>query len=329
MNTQTAAINGTGATVSGTRRWTAADMPDQTGRTAVVTGANSGLGYLTSLELARRGAHVIMAVRNLEKGRDAVAGIKAAHANGSVELRQLDLADLEQVKSFALRLIAEGTRVDLLVNNAGIMMPPRTLTRQGHELQFGVNHLAHFALTGLLLPRLRESAGSRIVTLSSDLHKRGRIHFEDLGGERRYGRIAFYAQSKFANVLFALELARRLQRAGSATSSVLAHPGYAATNLQMSGPSGVLKLLMHIGNRFMAQPAAMGALPQLFAATAPEVESGAFIGPDGRNEMKGYPTRVQPIAAARDAALAERLWQLSIELTGVTPDFSTAAASAK
>ncbi|MBT2744948.1 MULTISPECIES: oxidoreductase [unclassified Lysobacter] len=302
--------------------WTAADIPDQTGRIAVVTGANSGLGFLTSLELARHGAHVIMTVRDLHKGRDAQDRIEAIRPKGSVELRQLDLADLKQVSAFAGRLLAQGTGVDVLVNNAGIMMPPRSLTAQGHELQFGVNHLAHFALTGLLLPRLSQSRDGRVVTLSSDLHKRGRIRFDDLSGERDYGRVAFYAQSKLANALFALELDRRLKAAGLPVKSLLAHPGYAATNLQMSGPRGVLKLFMRFGNRFLAQPARMGVLPQLYAATAPEAGSGQFFGPDGKGEKKGYPTLVQPADAARDESLAQRLWLLSEDLTDVRADFS-------
>ncbi len=297
-------------------------MPDQAGRTVLVTGANSGLGYLTSLELARQGAHVIMAVRDLEKGRLAQARILATRPKGSIELRQLDLADLDEVKAFARRLLDEHKPIDVLVNNAGIMMPPRSLTPQSHELQFGVNHLAHFALTGLLLPLLPKGRDSRVVTLSSDLHKRGRIHFDDLAGNRKYGRIAFYAQSKFANVLFALELDRRLRAAGLPVKSLLAHPGYAATNLQMSGPSGVLKLFMRFGNRFLAQSAEMGVLPQLYAIAAPEAESGQFIGPDGASGKKGYPTQVQPAEAACDHRLAERLWLLSEELTGVRTDFA-------
>jgi NAD(P)-dependent dehydrogenase (short-subunit alcohol dehydrogenase family) len=224
------------------------------------------------------------------------------------------------VKAFADQLLRENGRVDVLVNNAGVMMPPRSLTRQGHELQFGVNHLAHFVLTCRLLPLLLKGDDSRVVTLSSDLHKRGQIHFDDLTGSRKYGRVAYYAQSKFANTLFALELDRRLRAAGSSVKSLLAHPGYAATNLQMSGPSGVLKLFMRIGNRFFAQPAEMGVLPQLYAATATDVRSGEFFGPDGPNEKKGNPTRVQPVAAARDEALAERLWRVSEELTGVRAD---------
>jgi len=302
--------------------WTEKDLPDQAGRTVVVTGANSGLGYLTSLELAKQGAHVIMAARDLEKGRLAQARILALRPRGSVELRQLDLADLDEVKTFAHRLLDEHKPIDVLVNNAGIMMPPRSLTAQGHELQFGVNHLAHFALTGLLLPLLLEGRDSRVVTVSSDLHKRGHIHFDDLSGDRKYGRVAFYAQSKFANVLFALELDRRLRAAGLPIKSLLAHPGYAATNLQMSGPSGALKLFMRLGNRFLAQSAQRGVLPQLYAVAAPEADGGQFIGPDGPKEKKGYPTQVQPAEAARDHSLAERLWLLSERLTGVRTDFA-------
>lgn len=270
----------------------------------LVTGANGGLGFLTCLELARHGARVIMTARDLEKGRDAQARILAIGPKGSIDLRQLDLADLDQVKAFGEQLIGERKHVDVLVNNARIMMPPHSLTRQGHELQFGVNHLAHFALTGLLLPQLLASRDGRVVTISSDLHKRGRIRFDDLTGSRRYGRVAFYAQSKFANVLFALELDRRLKAAGAPLKSVLAHPGYAATNLQLSGPSGILKLFLRFGNRFLAQAAEMGVLPQLYASTAPEVEGSQFIGPNSKNEKKGYPIRVQPVEAAQDTELA-------------------------
>ena len=297
--------------------WTANDVPDQSGRTVIVTGANSGLGFVTSRELARHGAHVIMTARDPAKGRAALDEILATRPRGSAELRLLDLADLDAVKAFAKRLLADGTPVDVLVNNAGIMMPPRSLTAQGFELQFGVNHLAHFALTLMLLERIKASRDGRIVTVSSDLHKRGFIHFDDLDGAKNYGRVAFYAQSKFANVLFALELDRRMRAAGIPIRSVLAHPGYAATNLQLSGPTGVLNLFMRIGNRFIAQSAEMGALNELYAATAPGIEGGQFIGPDGKNEMKGHPTIVQPIASARDQDVARRLWQRSEERAGV------------
>jgi len=298
-------------------RWTANDIPDHSGRTVIVTGANSGLGFVTSRELARHGAHVIMTARDPIKGRAALDAILATRPRGSAELRLLDLADLDTVKAFAKRLLADGTPVDVLINNAGIMMPPRSLSAQGFELQFGVNHLAHFALTLMLLERIKASRDGRIVTVSSDLHKRGFIHFDDLDGARNYGRVAFYAQSKFANVLFALELDRRLKAAGIPIRSVLAHPGYAATNLQLSGPTGVLNLFMRIGNRFIAQSAEMGALNELYAATAPDIEGGVFIGPDGKNEMKGHPAIVQPIASARDEEVARRLWQVSEERAGV------------
>ncbi|HEY0805067.1 MAG TPA: oxidoreductase [Pseudonocardiaceae bacterium] len=297
--------------------WTADRMPDQTGRTAVVTGANSGLGYVTARELARHGARVVLAVRNQAKGEAALATLLADVPTATVELRHLDLTDLDSVRAFA-----EGIDmpVDVLVNNAGVMMPPRSLTKQGFESQFGGNHLGHFALTGLLLDRLRAGRDARVVTVSSYLHKRGSIHFDDLTGERKYSPTDFYAQSKFANVLFGLELDRRLRAGDVPIRSVLAHPGYAATNLQSTGPTGVMKQLMKIGNRVMAQSVDMGALPQLYAATAPSVESGQFIGPDGRGESRGDPTVVLPVESATNAETARRLWELSEELTGVRYD---------
>lgn len=310
-----------------TGQWTADDMPDQTGRTFLVTGANSGLGYQTSLALARRGAHVIMTARDEAKGRAAIARIRATVPGARVELRLLDLSDLDDVKAFATRLLDDDVALDVLVNNAGIMTPPHSFTRQGFELQFGVNHLAHFALTGLLLERLHSGRDARVVTVSSYLHRLGRIHFDDVDGGKRYGRFAFYTQSKFANVVFALELDRRLRAAGSPVRSILAHPGLAVTNLQHSGPTGLLNVFLRIGNRFFAQTAEMGALSQLHAATAPGVEGGQFIGPDGPRELKGYPSVVQPVAAARDEALAARLWSLSEELTGVRPALQLAATT--
>jgi NAD(P)-dependent dehydrogenase (short-subunit alcohol dehydrogenase family) len=241
-----------------------------------------------------------------------------------LELRRLDLADLDSVRAFATDLRAEGRAVDVLVNNAGVMMPPRALSPQGHEIQFAGNHLGHFALTGLLLDALRPDHDPRVVTVSSGLHRRGSIHFDDLTGARRYSPTAFYAQSKFANVLFGLELDRRLRAAGHPARSLLAHPGYAATNLQLQGPTGMMRGLMRIGNRFFAQHADQGALPQLYAATAAGAESGQFIGPDGRGESSGYPTVVRPVRTADDPDLARRLWELSEELTGVRFAFSPA-----
>lgn len=295
--------------------WTLARMPDQAGRLAVVTGANSGLGFLTVRELARKGARVVMIARDEGRGQRALARIQAELPDAAVELRRLDLADLDAVAAFADALNCEGRAVDLLVNNAGVMMPPRGLTRQGHETQFGVNHLAHFALTLRLLPLLAMNAGARVVTVSSELHRRGRIRFEDLTGEKSYSRLAFYAQSKLANALFALEFDRRLKAANLSVISVLAHPGYSDTNLQTSATSGVLRLFMRIGNRFLAQDAEQGVLNQLYAATAQGLRGGEFIGPDGFREMRGSPSLVHPLPAATDKALAARLWKLSEDLT--------------
>ena len=298
-------------------QWTADDIPDQTGRTFIITGANSGLGYVTALELARHGATVIMAVRNAAKGASARDAILAAVPAAKLEVAALDLADLDSVKEFATGIVTSGRSIDVLINNAGIMMPPRRVTKQGFELQFGTNHLAHFALTLRVLPALEGRADARVVTMSSGLHKSGHIHFDDLGAIKTYSRTGAYSQSKIANVYFALELDRRLRAQGIPIKSVLAHPGYAATNLQSAGPTGPLAWLMVLGNMFMAQTAEQGALPELYAATAPGVEGGQFIGPDGRNEMRGYPTLVQPIERAKDPEIARRLWEVSEDMTGV------------
>ena len=309
--------------------WTANDIPRQDGRVFVVTGANSGLGFSTARELARKGATVVMAVRNEQKGREALEKIKNEISAADVQLRSLDLADLDSVRAFA----AATPTVHVLVNNAGVMMPPRSLTKQGFELQFGANHLGHFALTGLLLPALRRAGGhgtdARVVTVSSGLHRGGSIHFDDLDGAKAYSPTGFYSQSKFANVLFGLELDRRLRQAGEPIRSLIAHPGYAATNLQSSGPTGPMKFLMRISNALVAQSADMGALDQLYAATDPGAESGEFIGPRRMREQRGTPTVVQPDPNATDPALARRLWELSEELTGVHYDFAPSATSAK
>jgi NAD(P)-dependent dehydrogenase (short-subunit alcohol dehydrogenase family) len=299
------------------KHWTAADMPRQDGRTFVVTGANSGLGFQTALELARHGATVVLAVRDENKGRAARDRIRAAVPGAALEVRHLDLADLDSVRAFAETLLAERPGLDVLINNAGIMLAPHALSKQGFESQFAGNHLGHFALTGRLLPALRASDDARVVTVSSTLHKRGSIHFDDLDGRRNYNSAAFYSQSKFANVLFGLELDRRLRAHDVPIRSVLAHPGYSATNLQLRDTTGVMNALMRIGNAVMAQPAAIGALNQLYAATDPHAESGAFYGPGLFGEWRGYPALVQPVRAATDPALARRFWDLSEELTGV------------
>jgi NAD(P)-dependent dehydrogenase (short-subunit alcohol dehydrogenase family) len=296
--------------------WLAGHISSQVGRVFVVTGANSGLGLETARALGAAGATVIMTVRDLVKGEAAVEELQADQPEARFDLRHLDLADLDSVREFAAGI----DHADVLINNAGVMMPPHGTTAQGYEQQFGVNHLAHFALTILLFNTLLQSDDPRVVTVSSGLHKRGRIHFEDLHGEQNYSRTKYYMQSKLANVVFGLELHRRLRANSIGMRSVLAHPGYSATNLQSTGPSGVGKLVMKVTNRFMAQDAAMGALPQIYAATGADVESGQFYGPDGRNEGKGYPTLVEPLDAARDRELAKRLWDISEELTGVHID---------
>ncbi|MFC4854831.1 oxidoreductase [Actinophytocola glycyrrhizae] len=298
--------------------WVAGHLSSQVGRVFVVTGANSGLGLETARSLGALGGAVIMAARDMEKGEAAVDSLRAEQPDGRFDLRHLDLADLDSVREFA----AGVEHVDVLVNNAGVMTPPRSLTEQGYELQFGVNHLAHFALTILLFNTLLRGEDPRVVTVSSTLHKRGRIHFEDLHGEHGYHRTKYYAQSKLANVVFALELHRRLRTAGFPLRSVLAHPGHAATNLQTSGPTGVGKLMMKMTNRVMAQDVATGALPQIYAAAGADVESGQFWGPDGRNEGKGFPALVEPLDEARDRELGKRLWDISEELTGVHIDLA-------
>jgi NAD(P)-dependent dehydrogenase (short-subunit alcohol dehydrogenase family) len=299
--------------------WTAERIPDQSGRTAVVTGANSGLGLVTARELARKGAHVVLACRNLDKGRAALADVQAAAAisGAAPELEELDLASLDSVRAFAERLTAKHDGIDLLINNAGVMAPPRRRTADGFELQLGTNHLGHFALTGLLLPAMQGRDDARVVTLSSNAHKFGRIAFDNLNGDRRYFRWNAYGQSKLANLLFALELDRRLRASGSTVKSLAAHPGYAATNLQSAAAPLVDRLVMKLGNLVIAQNDEMGALPVLYAATAPGLEGGAYIGPDGPGEQRGHPKLVRPNRAARDEGTARRLWDVSEQLTGV------------
>ncbi len=311
-------------------RWTTDQIPGQAGRTAIVTGANSGIGYEAALALARAGASVVLACRNAEKGAAAKKTIERAAPSAAVVVEALDLGSLASVRAFATRFAATHERLDLLINNAGVMAPPRQVTSDGFELQFGTNHLGHFALTGLLIDMMEGRKDARVVIVSSGAHRTGRIAFDDLQSERSYGRWRAYGQSKLANLLFMYELDRRLRAKSSTIRTVAAHPGYAATNLQSAAAPRLDVMLMSVGNAILAQSAAMGALPTLYAATATGVGGGTYTGPDGMFEMRGYPQTVSASAAARDEADAQRLWGASEELTGVHPlrGDTTPAASA-
>jgi NAD(P)-dependent dehydrogenase (short-subunit alcohol dehydrogenase family) len=295
-------------------KWTAQDLPRLEGRTFVVTGANSGIGLAAARGLGRAGARVVLAVRDVAKG-----GVAAASIEGRPEVRELDLADLASVRAFA-----DGWDgpIDVLINNAGVMAVPERRTRDGFELQFGTNHLGHFALTNLLLPHVRH----RVVVVASGAHRMGSIDLDDLNWERRgYQRWRAYGQSKLANLLFMSELQRRLDEAGSSVRALGAHPGYAATNLQHRTESVVQNAIMAIGNRLVAQSDEMGALPTLFAATQ-DLPGATYVGPDGFGEQRGHPKVVGRSAAARDTETAARLWELSEELTGVAFPLTAALA---
>ena len=307
-------------------KWTAADIPDQTGRTAVITGANTGLGYETAAALAGRGARVVLGVRNLEKGRQAVARIAAATPGAEVELQELDLTSLESVRAAAAQLRSGHDRIDLLINNAGVMHTPKSTTKDGFELQFGTNHLGHFAFTGLLLDRLLPVAGSRVVTVSSIGHRiRAAIHFDDLQWERRYSRVGAYGQSKLANLLFTYELQRRLAPHGT-TIAVAAHPGGSNTELMRNLPRPITAASALLVEPLM-QGADLGALPTLRAATDPGVLGGQYFGPDGFQEIRGYPKVVASSGQSHDVELQRRLWAVSEELTGVVYPVSSLGSS--
>ena len=304
-------------------KWTAKDIPDQSGRLAVVTGANSGLGLVTARELARSGAAVVLAARNTPKGEQAAASINEAVPGADVRVQELDLADLGSVRSFAETL--DSDRLDLLINNAGLMAPPRRLTKDGFESQFGTNHLGHFALTGLLMPRLLAAFEPRVVTVSSTAHRAGQIDFDDLQRERKYNNWRAYGQSKLANLMFCFELQRRATEAGISLKSMAAHPGYARTNLQFAAPTTRDKAVMAVTNLLFAQSAEMGALPTLYAATFPDLPGGTFVGPGGLMEQRGHPKVVTAAGKAYDEDTWRRLWQISEELTGVHYQFAAPA----
>ncbi|MEV5680263.1 SDR family NAD(P)-dependent oxidoreductase [Streptomyces sp. NPDC052179] len=295
--------------------WTEKHIPDQHGRVAIVTGANTGLGFETARMLAARGATVVLAVRDVEKGKQA-----AARMAGDVTVQALDLTSLDSIRSAAADLRTAHPRIDLLINNAGVMYTPKQTTVDGFELQFGTNHLGHFALTGLLLDRLLPVPGSRIVTVSSIGHRiRAAIHFDDLQWERSYGRAAAYGQAKLANLMFTYELQRRLAPHGT-TVAVAAHPGVSNTELTRYTPAALRVPLTWLAP-LLTQKAEMGALPTLRAATDPAVTGGQYYGPGGRREMRGYPKLVTSSPDSHDRAAQQRLWTVSEELTGVT--FST------
>jgi len=292
--------------------WTANNIPDLTGKVAIVTGANSGIGYETALVLAQKGATVVMACRNLQKAEPAAAEIRQTNPPGTVGVMELDLGDLDSEQRFAAAFQARYDRLDLLINNAGIMVPPYGKTAQGFETQIGVNHLGHFALTGLLLDVLLQTPQSRVITVSSGAHRYGRIDFDDLHWEQKtYKPNPAYGQSKLANLLFTYELQRKLTAAGTDTIAAAAHPGWTETNLQQH--SGLASFL----NPFLAQPQSMGALPTLRAAVDLHVTGGQYYGPDGFMEMRGYPVLVQSNDASHNLADARRLWEVSEQLTGV------------
>lgn len=303
-------------------RWTPADIPDQTGRVAVVTGASSGIGTIAADVLAAKGATVVLAVRDTDKGAKTAAGIVARHPEAKLAVSRVDMADLCSVRAFAIRIADEYPRVDILLNNAGLgMQPKRATTSEGFERQFGTNHLGHFALTGLLLPSLLQAAAARVVAISSIAHQRGTIDFDDLQGERSYKGMKAYSQSKLANLMFAIELDRRARAAQTSLISVAAHPGVSSTGFfaatQLPAP---IQAVAGVAIRLIGQDAAHGAEPGLYAATMPDVEGGQYWGPDGLMEMRGTPTPAKIFPQALDPSSCARLWQVSEQLTGVTYD---------
>jgi len=295
--------------------WASGNIPDMSGKIALITGANSGIGYEAARALAVKGAMVIMACRSQQKGDSAAQNIENEGPLGEVAVMQLDLADLASVRQFAHDFRSNYDKLDILVNNAGVMAIPCKKTADGFEMQFGTNHLGHFALTGLLLDMLLQTKNSRVVTVSSTAHTMGQVDFDNLNSEKSYSRWGAYGLSKLANLLFAYELQRKLSAAGSSTLSTAAHPGYSATNLQRSS------LAFRLLNPIIAQSQEMGALPMLYAATGPNIIGGDYIGPDRWGSWRGYPTKTQSNRASHDKAVAKQLWEVSESLTGVSYSF--------
>lgn len=306
-------------------RWAHKDIPDQQGKIVVITGGNSGIGYEAGLALAEKNANVILTARDVIKGNKAADEIRKKYPQAQVNVAMLDLADLKSIHAFVETFLAKHKKLDVLINNAGVMAIPRRNTVDGFEMQFGTNHLGHFALTGLLLPVLKTTPNARVVTVSSFMHASGNIHFDDLLWEKSYDRWAAYEQTKLANLLFAYELQRRLAESKINVISVGCHPGYAATNLQAVGPqmdgSMLSYLFMQAGNFFLAQNQRMGALPTLYAATASDVNGCDYIGPRSLRGTRGYPIKVKSTQRSYDESLAKRLWKISEELTAVKYEF--------
>jgi NAD(P)-dependent dehydrogenase (short-subunit alcohol dehydrogenase family) len=308
-------------------QWTINDIPDQRGNVVVVTGGNSGIGYEAALALAGKGAHVILAVRNAAKGQAAVTAIQRAHPGAAAEVLALDLSNLGSVRRFAETFLQRFKVLPLLINNAGVMALPFGRTADGFEMQFGTNHLGHFALTGLLMPAILATPSARVVVVSSGVHTAGVIDFDNLDGAKSYRPWRAYSQSKLANLLFAYELQRRFSAIGANAIVAACHPGYAATNLQAAGPrmagSRFNELVSKLANRIFAQSAAMGALPTLYAATAADVNGCDYIGPIGLLGMRGSPGKIKSSARSYDTSVAARLWQVSEQLTDVRFDLAT------
>ncbi|MGH3644470.1 MAG: SDR family NAD(P)-dependent oxidoreductase [Mycobacterium sp.] len=304
--------------MSANTKWTAADVPDQTGRVAIVTGSNTGLGYETALVLADRGAHVVLAVRDVEKGNAAAARLVGRIPRAAVTVQPLDVGSLQSIRTAAAEIKSAYPRIDLLINNAGVMYPPKQLTKDGFELQFGTNHLGAFALTGLLLENMLSVEGSRVVAIASVAHRiQAAIHFDDLQWERSYNRVAAYGQSKLSNLLFTYELQRRLAAKSEPTIAVAAHPGLSNTELMRHVPGSGLPGFRQVFGLVTNSPE-MGALATLRAATDPDVIGGQYYGPDGFRELRGHPKLVESSRQSHDQDVQGRLWSVSEELTGVT-----------
>lgn len=298
-------------------KWSADRIGDLNGKRIIITGGASGIGYEAATKLAGKGAEVILAVRTMEKGERAATKLKVSHPDAKITVMHLDLGDLNSVKQFAQEFKAKYNKLDILINNAGVMVPPYRKTEQGFELQFGVNHLGHFALTGQLIPLLSATPGARIVTVSSIAARKATIDFDNLDGSKGYNPMTFYRQSKLSNLLFAIELQNRLNGNGNGLVSVACHPGISATNLVSRGSGKEAGWLVKQLMKLFVQSAEMGSLPTLYAATAPGLKGGEYIGPDGRHGHSGHPVVTDEAEKLFNASLAARLWNISEELTGI------------